>query len=129
MLAAAPVLSSPMFRCPTMGPTPHLLCPTQDELTDLLKKFGNFFTSLNEHQKVVIKRSLPTATEALSAFGPDVTEPDLLQLFKRARYYLISCSLKEDLFAQPSLIVAEHKHPIPPGLTAGGASSAKPIHK
>lgn len=53
-----------------------------DELHDLLEKFHAFLASLDEPQRAAIRRSLPTLAEALAAFGPNVTEEDLLKLFE-----------------------------------------------
>lgn len=53
-----------------------------EQLRDLLNKFCTFLASLEERQQAVVRRSLPTITEALAAFGPEVTEADLLKLFK-----------------------------------------------
>ncbi len=55
---------------------------SSDELNDLLKKLRDFLDSLNAAQRTVIERSLPVIKEALTAFGPNVTEAELLALFK-----------------------------------------------
>jgi hypothetical protein len=52
------------------------------EFDDLLTKFHGFVGSLDERQQAVVKRSLPTITEAAASFGPDVKPDDLRRLFK-----------------------------------------------
>ena len=51
------------------------------ELRDLLRKFDDFLKSLNEPQQNALRRSLPTHSEAIKAFGPGLNGDDLLQLF------------------------------------------------
>jgi len=52
-----------------------------DELKDLINKFGSFRDGLNDAQRAVVKRSLPTLCEALSWLGPHATEAELRKLF------------------------------------------------
>ncbi len=52
------------------------------EFKDLLHKFRTFWDSLDDRQRKVMKCSLPTIHEALRAFGPGVSEADLLELFE-----------------------------------------------
>jgi hypothetical protein len=54
---------------------------SDEELKDLLHKFVKFHKSLNDHQKAVIERSLPTTAAAAKTFGPTVTPEHLEQLF------------------------------------------------
>jgi hypothetical protein len=51
------------------------------ELRDLLAKFDDFLKSLTEAQQNAVRRSLPTHSEAIKAFGPGLKADDLLQLF------------------------------------------------
>jgi hypothetical protein len=60
---------------------------SQKELDELLAKFHAFLESLDERQRAVVKRSLPTLAEALAAFGPDVNRDDLLKLFEGDKKY------------------------------------------
>jgi hypothetical protein len=53
-----------------------------EQLHLLLQKFREFNEKLDEQQKKVVHRSLPTLTEAMAAFGPDVTREELLKLFE-----------------------------------------------
>lgn len=50
---------------------------TDKELRDFLSKFMAFYRSLNEPQKRVIERTLPTLEQAARSFGPDVTVQDI----------------------------------------------------
>ena len=52
------------------------------QLKDLLQKFRDFVKSLDEAQRHVVTRSLPTLAEAVKAFGGHATEADLLRLFE-----------------------------------------------
>ncbi len=52
------------------------------QLQDLLQKCRKFLESLDEQQRQVVTRSLPTMTEAVKAFGGHATEADLLRLFE-----------------------------------------------
>jgi hypothetical protein len=52
------------------------------QLEDLFQKFQAFFNSLDAQQQQVVKTSMPTVQHALAAFGPEVNEADLLNLFK-----------------------------------------------
>jgi len=54
---------------------------TEDELQGLLASFRDCYAKLNDRQQAAITRSLPSMTEALQAFGPDVTQESLQQLF------------------------------------------------
>jgi hypothetical protein len=53
---------------------------TDEEFKDLIHKFRNFNNSLNEHQREVVTRSLPTVAVAAKSFGPDVTAGELEKL-------------------------------------------------
>jgi hypothetical protein len=50
---------------------------THEELKDLLHKLRQLHASLNEHQRAVLTRSLPTPSRAAKTFGADVTAEDL----------------------------------------------------
>ena len=54
---------------------------SDEELKDLLHKFVKFHKSLNDHQKAVIDRSLPTTAAAAKTFGATVTPAHLQKLF------------------------------------------------
>jgi hypothetical protein len=54
---------------------------TEEELHHLLKAFRKFYTSLNQRQQAVVKRSLPSLDQAAKSFGPDVKPPDIVRLF------------------------------------------------
>lgn len=54
---------------------------SSEEFHDLLKKFDAFFSSLNKNQQVIVRRSLPTVAQALSALRPDVSEAELEKFF------------------------------------------------
>jgi hypothetical protein len=52
------------------------------QLKDLLKKFKeNFYDELDDEQRTVVRRSLPSLHEALTWLGPDVTVDQLRELF------------------------------------------------
>jgi len=51
------------------------------QFDDLLQKFNAFFASLDKDQQAVVKRSLPTAADALASLGPGANEADLQNLF------------------------------------------------
>lgn len=53
-----------------------------EQLHHLLQKFREFNEKLDEDQKKVVHRSLPTLAEAMTAFGPEVTKEELLKLFE-----------------------------------------------
>jgi len=55
-----------------------------EELQKLLAKVNGFLTSLDEHELKIVKRSLPTLTEAVRSFGHDVTPDELRKLFEGA---------------------------------------------
>jgi hypothetical protein len=59
---------------------------THEELKDLLLKLAQLHVSLNEHQRAVLDRSLPTASKAAKTFGADVTAADL-ERFLSAEVY------------------------------------------
>ena len=50
---------------------------TQEELKDLLLKLAQLRASLNDRQRAVLDRSLPTHSAAATTFGADVTAGDL----------------------------------------------------
>jgi hypothetical protein len=50
------------------------------QLDDLLKKFHDFFNSLDEQQKHVVRRSVPSLKDASDSFGTAVNEHELLEL-------------------------------------------------
>jgi hypothetical protein len=52
------------------------------QLQDLLQKFRKFLQSLDEQQRQVVMRSLPTLTEGVNAFGGNANESDLVRLFE-----------------------------------------------
>lgn len=54
---------------------------THEELKDFLQKLGQLHASLNDRQRAVLKRSLPTHSAAAKTFGADVTAGDLEKLF------------------------------------------------
>jgi hypothetical protein len=54
---------------------------SDEELKDLLQKFKTFENSLNEHQRAVVRHSLPKPSAAAKTFGADVTADDLKALF------------------------------------------------
>jgi hypothetical protein len=60
----------------------HELGLSSVQLEDLLRKFRALLTSLDERQQTVVRRSLPTMAEALTALGTDVTPDDLQKLFR-----------------------------------------------
>jgi hypothetical protein len=51
------------------------------ELHELLVKFDAFLKSLNEAQQNAVRRSLPTHSEAIKAFGSGLKADELLTLF------------------------------------------------
>lgn len=55
---------------------------SQQQLQDLMQKFQTFFSSLDTQQQQVVKASMPTVKQAAAAFGSEVNEADLLDLFK-----------------------------------------------
>ncbi len=55
---------------------------SQQQFKDLLQKFQNFHNSLDEQQRKVVQSSMPNLKQAAAAFGPDVKEDDLHQLFE-----------------------------------------------
>jgi hypothetical protein len=55
---------------------------TNSDLKDLLQKFEKFHDSLNDPQREVIARSLPTTAAAAKRFGSNVTAKDLEDLFR-----------------------------------------------
>lgn len=55
---------------------------SHDQLYQLLTKFRSFLGSLPPKERAVIERSLPTLQEAMAAFGHEVTEEQLMKLFK-----------------------------------------------
>lgn len=52
------------------------------QLSDTLQKFHNFFQSLDDQQKAVVQKSIPSLTEAANSFGPDVQESELRSLLE-----------------------------------------------
>jgi hypothetical protein len=69
---------------------------SDEELKELLQKFGKFLKSLNDRQRAVIERSLPTTAAAAKTFGPTVTPVHLEQLF--------STSLDTGVFAMRAAV-------------------------
>ena len=55
---------------------------SSDELSELLQKLGALYVSLNERQRAVLNRSLPTHSAAAKTFGASVTAADLQKLLK-----------------------------------------------
>ncbi|MGA7459492.1 MAG: hypothetical protein WBW69_04660 [Candidatus Korobacteraceae bacterium] len=55
---------------------------SMQQLEDLFQKFQAFFNSLDAQQQQVVKTSMPNVQQALAAFGPEVNEADLLDLFR-----------------------------------------------
>ena len=55
---------------------------SQEQFQDLLQKFQNFFNSLDSQQQQVVKTSMPNVKQAAAAFGPEVNEGHLLDLFQ-----------------------------------------------
>lgn len=55
---------------------------SQQQFQDLLQKFEAFFSSLDAQQQQVVKTSMPTVEEAVAAFGAEVKESHLLDLFQ-----------------------------------------------
>lgn len=58
---------------------------TEAELRDFLHRFSQFAASLDPKQRAMLERSMPSMEEARKAFGPDVSEEDLLKLFGGGR--------------------------------------------
>jgi hypothetical protein len=52
------------------------------ELRDLMKRFGDFVASLKKNQQAVVKRSLPTLSEATALSKSDVKPEELQRLFE-----------------------------------------------
>ena len=50
---------------------------THEELKELLLKLAELRASLNDRQRAVLDRSLPTQSAAAKTFGADVTAADL----------------------------------------------------
>jgi hypothetical protein len=65
----------------TRDEMPKRLELSGEELKELLQKFEKFHKSLNDRQRAVIDRSLPTTAAAAKTFGPTVTPAHLQQLF------------------------------------------------
>jgi|HubBroStandDraft_6_1064221.scaffolds.fasta_scaffold1012630_1 hypothetical protein len=57
------------------------------QLDDLLKKFREFLSRLDEDQLKVVRRSLPSLWEALAWLGPHATEAELRELFGAGGHY------------------------------------------
>jgi DNA-binding FrmR family transcriptional regulator len=55
---------------------------TSEELTDLMQQLAQLRASLNDAQRAVLDRSLPTHSAAATTFGADVTAGDLQKLLK-----------------------------------------------
>jgi hypothetical protein len=55
---------------------------TSEELTDLMQQLAQLRASLNDAQRAVLDRSLPTHSTAAKTFGADVTAGDLQKLLK-----------------------------------------------
>ena len=55
---------------------------TSEELTDLMQQLAQLRASLNDAQRAVLDRSLPTHSAAAKTFGADVTAGDLQKLLK-----------------------------------------------
>jgi hypothetical protein len=55
---------------------------SREQLRDLLKRFHDFFESLDERQREVVKRSLPSLKEASDSLGADIDEAGLLKLLE-----------------------------------------------
>jgi hypothetical protein len=54
---------------------------SDEELKELLQKFDKFHKSLNDRQRAVIDRSLPTTAATAKTFGATVTPAHLQKLF------------------------------------------------
>lgn len=54
---------------------------SEQELKELLEHFRHFYKRLNDRQKAVVRRSLPTLEQAAKSFGPDVTSGQMQELF------------------------------------------------
>lgn len=46
---------------------------SHDEHKELVSKFSDFYSSLNERQKTVIRRTMPSAEQAAKSFGSGTT--------------------------------------------------------
>jgi hypothetical protein len=55
---------------------------THEELKDYWQKLGHLHASLNDRQRAVLERSLPTYSAAAKTFGADVTAGDLQKIVK-----------------------------------------------
>jgi hypothetical protein len=55
---------------------------TSEEFKDLMLKLAQLRASLNDRQRAVLDRSLPTHSTAAKTFGADVTAGDLQKLLK-----------------------------------------------
>ena len=55
---------------------------THEEFKDLMNRLANLYASLNERQRAVLARSMPTTARAAKTFGADVTAGDLERLIK-----------------------------------------------
>jgi len=51
---------------------------SDEELKDLMKKFGAFFRSLSKDQQGVMRRSMLTLEQTAKTFGDDVTPRELM---------------------------------------------------
>jgi hypothetical protein len=54
---------------------------SEPELKDLLAHFRHFYSHLNERQKKVVRRSLPSLEQAAKTFGPGVSPDQMQELF------------------------------------------------
>jgi hypothetical protein len=55
---------------------------TSEEFKDLMLKLAQLRAALNDRQRAVLDRSLPTHSTAAKTFGADVTAGDLQKLLK-----------------------------------------------
>ncbi len=46
---------------------------SREEHKQLISRFSDFYSTLNESQKTVIRRTMPTAEQAARSFGPGTT--------------------------------------------------------
>jgi hypothetical protein len=60
----------------------HRLGLTDAQLKDMLAKFRALEASLDHAQQAAFRRSIPTLTDAMEAFGDDVTKEQLLKMFE-----------------------------------------------
>jgi hypothetical protein len=59
---------------------------THEELKDYWQKLGQLHASLNDRQRAVLERSLPTYSAAAKTFGTDITAVDLQKIVRAEQH-------------------------------------------